>query len=97
MADAQNKTHLGNLPVLQPLPPRQFISKKACSSQKQQQQPDLQKFLNNNFHLFAYTIMSKFEDLTSKTVEKVPSRDNAKGKRLSKGRKSDNGRTSCEL
>ena len=56
MGDAQNENHLGNLPVLQPLPPRHSTNKKACSSQKQQQQPDLQTSLNNSFQLFAHKL-----------------------------------------
>lgn len=42
MADAENKTHSGNLPELQPLPPTYVINEKGFSIQKQQQQPDLQ-------------------------------------------------------
>ena len=45
----------------------------ACPSQKQQEQHDLQTCLNNSFQLFADTLMSKFENLTSKIVEKSPS------------------------
>ena len=56
MGDAQNENHLGNLPVLQPLPPRHSTNKKACSSQKQQQQPDLQTSLKNSFQLFAHKL-----------------------------------------
>ena len=41
MADAENETHSGDLPVLEPLPPTHFVSEKACPSQKQQDQPDL--------------------------------------------------------
>ena len=41
--------------------------------------------------------MSKFEDLTSKIVEKSPSRAEAKGKRLKKGRKFDDERAISEL
>ena len=89
MADAENKTHSGELPILQPLPPTHFVNEKACPSQKQQEQPDLQTCLNNSFQLFADTLMSKFENLTSKIVEKSPSRAKAKGKRLRKGRQSD--------
>ena len=40
--------------------------------------------------------MSKFENLTSKIVEKSPSRAKAKGKRLRKGRQSVDKRASCE-
>ena len=40
--------------------------------------------------------MSKFETLTNKIVEKSPSRANAKGNRLRKGRQSDDGRTGSE-
>ena len=35
MADAENETHSGDLPVLQPLPPTHSVNEKACSSQKQ--------------------------------------------------------------
>ena len=38
--------------------------------------------------------MSKFENLTDKTVEKSPSRPKAKGKRLKKVRQPDDGKTS---
>ena len=64
MTDAENETHSGDSPVLQPLLPSHFINEKACSSQKQQEQPDLQTCLNNSFQLFADTLMSKFENLT---------------------------------
>ena len=46
---AKNTNLSGNLPVLQPLPPAGSVSEKACSSEKQQQQPDLQTCLNNSF------------------------------------------------
>ena len=69
---------------------------KACSSQKQQQQPDLRTCLNNSFQLFADTLTSKFENLTNKIVEKSPSRAKAKGKRHRKGRQSDDGKASSE-
>ena len=90
MADAENKTHSGELPILQPLPPTHFVNEKACPSQKQQEQPDLQTCLNNSFQLFADTMMSKFENLTSKIVGKGPSSAKAKEKRLRKCRQSDN-------
>ena len=96
MADAENETHSGDLPVLQPLPAIHFVNEKACSSQKQQEQPDLQTCLNNSFQLFADTLMSKFENLANKIVEKSPSRAKAKGKRLRKGRQSDDGKASSE-
>ena len=89
MADTESETHSGELPVLQPLPPTHFVNEKTCSSQKQQEQPDLQTCLNNSFQLFADTVMSKFENLTDKIVEKSPSRAKAKGKRLRKSRQSD--------
>ena len=41
MADAENKTYSGKLPVLQPLSSTHFVNEKACASQKQQQQLDL--------------------------------------------------------
>ena len=70
MGDAEKEIHAGDLPVLQPLPPTHLVNKKACSSQNQQEQPDLQTCLNNSFQLFADTLMSRFENLTSKKVEK---------------------------
>ena len=96
MADAENETNSDDLPVLQPLPPIHFVNEKACSSQKQQEQPDLQTCLNNSFQLFADTLMSKFENLTNKIVEKSPSRTKTKGKRLRKSRQSDDGKASSE-
>ena len=96
MADAENETHSGDLPVLQPLPPTHFVNEKACSSQKQQEQSDLQKCLNNTFQLFADTLTSKFKNLTSKIVEKSPSRAKANRKTLRKGRQSDVKRASSE-
>ena len=89
MADTENETYSGDLPVLQPLPPTHFVKEKACSSQKQQEQPDLQTCSNNSFQLFADTLISKFENLTSKIVEKSPSRTKANRKKLRKGRQSD--------
>ena len=71
IADAENETHSGDLPVLQPLPPTHFGDEKAYSSQKQQE-PDLQTCLNNSFQLFVDTLMSKFENLTNQIVEKSP-------------------------
>ena len=94
MADAENETHSGDLPVLQPLPPTQFDNEKTCSSQKQQQQPDLQTCRNNSFQIFADTLMSKFDDLTSKITETTPSRARTKGRILRKGTQSDDGRAS---
>ena len=96
MADAENETHSGDLLVLQSLPPLHFVNEKACSSQKQQEQPDLQTCLNNNFQLFADTLMPKFDNLTSKIVNKSLSRAKNKRKRLRKGRKSHDGRASSE-
>ena len=96
MEDAENETHSGDLPILQPLPPTHFVNERKCYSQKQQEQPDLQTCLNNSFQLFADTLMSKFENLTSKIVEKSPSRAKANRKRLRKGRQSDNNRASSE-
>ena len=96
MADAENETNSDDLPVLQPLPPIHFVNEKACSSQKQQEQPDLQTCLNNSFQLFADTLMSKFENLTNKIVEKSLSRAKTKGKRLRKSRQSDDGKASSE-
>ena len=72
IADAENETHSGDLPVLQPLSPTHFGDEKACSSQKQQEQPDLKTCLNNSFQLFVDTLMSKFENLTNQLVEKSP-------------------------
>ena len=96
MADANSETHSGDIPILQPLPPIHFVNGKACSSQNQQEQPDLQTGLNNSFQLFADTLMSTHEKLTNKIVEKSPSRAKAKGKRLRKGRQSNDGRASSE-
>ena len=84
MADAENKSYSGDLLVLQPLSPTQFVNEKACFSQKQQEQPDLQTCLNNSFQLFADTLMSKFEDLTNKIVEKNPPEPRLKGRGLGK-------------
>ena len=89
MADTESETDLGELPELQPLPPTHFVNEKTCSSQKQQEQPDLQTCLNNSFQLFVDTLMSKFENLTNKIVEKSPSRAKAKRKRRRKGRQSN--------
>ena len=72
IADAENETHSGDLPVLQPLSPTHFGDEKACSSQKQQEQSDLKTCLNNSFQLFVDTLMSKFENLTNQIVEKSP-------------------------
>ena len=41
MADTESETHSGELPVLQPLPPTNFVSEKTCSSQKQLEQPQI--------------------------------------------------------
>ena len=49
MADADDETHSGDWPVLQSLPPIYFVNEKACSSQKQQEQSDLQTCLNKIF------------------------------------------------
>ena len=95
MADAENETHSSDLPVLQPLFSTHFVSElysKAHSSQKEQEQPHLQICLNNGFQIFADTLMSKFENLTNKG----PSRIKAKGKRLRKGRQSDDGKASSK-
>ena len=51
-ADAKSETHSGNFPALQPLLPKHFVDERACSSQKQQQQRDLQTYLNNSYQLF---------------------------------------------
>ena len=96
MADAENETHSSDLLVLQPLTPTHFLKEKAFIRQKQQEQPDLQRCLNHSFQLFADTLMSNFENLTSKIVEKSPSRAKTKGKSLRKGRQSDDGRASSE-
>ena len=37
MADAENETHSGDLPVLQPLPLIYFANERACYCQKQQE------------------------------------------------------------
>ena len=57
----KKKNHLGDFPVLQPLPAIHFANEKTSSSH-----PDLQTCLNNTFQLLADTLMSKFEDLTKK-------------------------------
>ena len=41
MADTENEIYSDNLPVLQQLSPTHFVNEKACSSQKQQEQPPL--------------------------------------------------------
>ena len=98
MVHAKNETHLGNLSVLQPLPPIHFVNEKACSSQKQEEQPNLQTCLNYSFQLFEDKFMSKFQNVTSKIVEKSPSRAKAKGKMFTKGGQSgDGGASSAEL
>ena len=96
MTDAENETHSDDLPVLQALPPTHFVNKKACSSQKQQGKPDLQTFLNNSFQLFADLLTSKFENLTNEIKQKSPTKAKAKGKRLRKGRPSDDRIASSE-
>ena len=94
-ADVENETHLGDLPVLQTLPLTHFLNEKACSSQKHQQQLDVQTWQNKSFQFLADILMSKFEDLISKVTEKSPSRVKAKGKRLRSGQ-SDDERASSE-
>ena len=42
MSDAETETHSGDLLVLHQPPPMRFLNEKACSSQRQQEQPDLQ-------------------------------------------------------
>ena len=96
MENAENETHSYNLLVLQPLLPTHFVNEIACSSQKQQQYHDLETCLNNSFHLFADTLMPKFENLTSKIVEKSTSRVKATWKRLRKDRLSDDEEASPE-
>ena len=91
MADAESESHLGDLPVLLPLSPTQIFNEKACCSQKQQKQADLKTCLNKSFQFFGDILMSKLENITSKIVEKSPSKAKAKGKRLRKGRQSDDG------
>ena len=86
MSDTESETQSGELPVLQPLPPTNFVNEKTCSSQKQLEKPQL----------LANTLMSKFENLANKIVEQSPSRAKAKGKRLRKGRQSDDGKASSE-
>ena len=73
-----------------------LVNEKACYSQKQQEQPDLQTCLNNSFQLFADRLMTKFKNLTNKIVGKSHSRTKAKGKSLRKGRQSDDGKASSE-
>ena len=59
MPDVENETHSAELPVLQPHPPTHFVNKKACSSQKQQEKPDLKTCLNNSFQLFVDTLLRR--------------------------------------
>ena len=89
MVNAENEIHSDDLPVLQSLPPTNFVNEKACPGQKQQEQPDLQTCLNKSLQLFEDILMSKLENLTSKIVEKGPSRAKPEGKRFRKRRKSD--------
>ena len=49
MADANNETHSGDIPILQPLPPIHFVNGKAFSIKNQQEQPNLQTRQNNSF------------------------------------------------
>ena len=97
MADEENEIHSGILPVLQPLPATHFVNEKACSSQKQQEQTDLQSCLNYSFQPFANTLMSKFENLTNKIVEKSLSRAKTNRKRLREVKQPDNRREGSEL
>ena len=55
-----------------------------CSSQKQEEQQDLQTCLNNSFQLFTATLISKFENLTNKVVEKVLHEPRLNGRGLGK-------------
>ena len=96
MADAENKTHSSNLPVFQPLPSTHIVNVKACFSQKQQKQPDLQTCLNNSFKLFSgYTYVQVWE-ISSKIVEKSPARSKGKGKTLRRCTQSDDKKASSE-
>ena len=52
MADTENQTHSGDSPVLQLLPPTNFVNENVCSRQKQQDKSDLQACLSNSFQLF---------------------------------------------
>ena len=61
MADAENKNHSGDLPVLQPLPPTHFVSEKTCSSQKKEEQPDLQTCLSKLSAFCGYTYVQVWE------------------------------------
>ena len=92
MADVENETHSGDLPVYSHFLPYNLTMKKYA----------LVKSSNNNLiykHAetiaFADTLMSKFEDLTSKS-KKSPFRVWAKERRLRKGRQSNDGRASSE-
>ena len=91
MADAENETHSGDLPVLQPLPSTHFVNEKVCFSQNQEEQPDIKTCV-----IIVDTLMTKFENLTSKIVEKSPSRAKAKEESIRKGRQSDVERASSE-
>ena len=73
-----------DLPVLQQIPLTQFVNEKVCSSQKQEEQHDLQTCLNNSFQLFTATLMSKFENLTNKVAEKVIHEPRLNGRGLGK-------------
>ena len=73
-----------DLPVLQQIPLTQFVNEKVCSSQKQEEQHDLQTCLNNSFQLFTVTLMSKFENLTNKVAEKVIHEPRLNGRGLGK-------------
>ena len=85
MADAESESHLGDLPVLLPLSSTQFFNEKACCSQKQQKQADLKTCVNKSFQLFGDILMSKLENITSKIVEKSPSKAKAKGRQSDDG------------
>ena len=94
MADAENETQSGNLRLLQPLSLTHILSMEKHALVKSSY--DIQTYLNNSSQLFADTLLSKFEDLTSKIVEKSPSRPKAKEKRCSKSRQSDDEKGSSE-
>ena len=52
MVDAENEINSGILPVLQPLPATHFVNKKACSSQKQQEQ-----MIYNHAKIIAFSLL----------------------------------------
>ena len=52
MADAENETYSGDLPVLQPLPSTHFVNEKVCFSQNQEEQPNIKTCVNNSGYTY---------------------------------------------